>query len=146
MHRQQNQEEAQKSPVDASNLLPINSFLIARQEGESAWHMQHLQKPNGAFGGLGLRAIWSLSGLLDDSALSSPLHRITFTTSDDISILRSSALLSNRRTRCAVCAILTVRTQNQGHHLCRVQEKKPCQTTFQLHVDLPSCQHPCLFS
>jgi len=55
-----------------------------------------------------------LSGL-DHGALSSTLHRTTFTTSDNISILRSPALLSIGRSHRAIYSVF----------VCQEQELQP---------------------
>jgi hypothetical protein len=103
---QRNYNIFRKDLLYANNPLYFSrSFKNRTQEG-SSWRRTRLKQT-----GLSVLACeerFGLSGLTDHGALSSPLHRTAFTTSDHISIPRSLALLSIGRSHCAICIILVV--------------------------------------
>lgn len=103
---------------------------------ESAWRRTRLTilKSKRGFRVLACEERFGLSGLTDHGALSSPLHR-TAPPSPRATTFRYCALW-----RCFRSAVPTVpsaqfssvRSRYYSVRSCRVQEKKPCQTTFQL--------------
>lgn len=97
--------------LSANNPLYFSRSLESRtRECLAQNKIDHFEKQTG-LSVLACEERFGLSGLTDHGTLSSPLHRAAFTTSDDISILRSLALLSIGRTHCAICTILVCQEQ-----------------------------------